>query len=35
VQGYKAQGRLIEDYVSDPGNTPPEQLQTRLTVPIE
>jgi len=35
VQGYKAQGRLIEDYVSDPGNTPPEQLQTRLTIPIE
>jgi effector-binding domain-containing protein len=35
VQGYKAHDRLIEDYVSDPGNTPPEQLQTRLTIPIE
>jgi effector-binding domain-containing protein len=35
VQGYKAHDRLIEDYVSDPGGTPPEQLQTRLTIPIE
>jgi effector-binding domain-containing protein len=35
VQGYKAKDRLIEDYISDPGNTPPEQLQARLTVPIE
>jgi len=35
VQGYKAHDRLIEDYISDPGKTPPEQLQTRLTIPIE
>jgi effector-binding domain-containing protein len=35
VQGYKAKDRLIEDYISDPGNIPPEQLQTPLTVPIE
>lgn len=35
VQGYKAKGRLIEEYVSDPGKTPPEQLQTKLTIPVE
>jgi len=35
VQGYKPKGRLIEDYVSDPGTTAPEQLQTRLTFPVE
>lgn len=35
VCGYKPNGRIIEDYVSDPGSTPPEQLQTRLTIPVE
>jgi effector-binding domain-containing protein/carbon monoxide dehydrogenase subunit G len=35
VQGYKAHDRLIEDYISDPGNTPPGQLRTQLTIPIE
>jgi len=35
VQGYKAKDRLIEEYISDPGNTPPEQLQTRLVVPVQ
>jgi effector-binding domain-containing protein len=35
VQGYKAKGRLIEDYINDPGNTPAEQLQTRLTIPVQ
>ena len=35
VQGYKPKDRLIEDYISDPGNTPAEQLQTRLTIPVE
>jgi len=35
VQGYKVHGRLIEDYVSDPGHTAVDQLQTRLTIPIE
>jgi effector-binding domain-containing protein/uncharacterized protein YndB with AHSA1/START domain len=35
VQGYKPKDRLIEEYLSDPGNTPPEQLQTRLTIPVE
>ncbi len=35
VQGYKPKDRLIEEYVSDPGNTPVEQLQTRLVVPVE
>ena len=34
VQGYKANGRLIEEYISDPGKTPPEQLQTKLTIPV-
>jgi effector-binding domain-containing protein len=35
VQGYKENGRLIEEYVNDPGSTPPEQLQTRLTIPVQ
>jgi effector-binding domain-containing protein len=35
VQGYKARDRLIEEYISDPGKTPPEQLQTKLTIPVE
>jgi len=35
VQGYKPKDRLIEEYISDPGNTPPEQLQTRLVIPVE
>jgi effector-binding domain-containing protein len=35
VQGYKVTGRLIEEYISDPGNTPPEQLQTRVTIPVQ
>jgi effector-binding domain-containing protein len=35
VQGYKPKDRLIEEYVSDPGNTPPEQLQTRLVIPVQ
>ena len=35
VQGYKAKGRLIEDYISDPGKTAPEQLQTKVTIPVE
>lgn len=35
VQGYKPKDRLIEDYISDPGSTPADQLQTRLTLPVE
>ncbi|HEY6024393.1 MAG TPA: GyrI-like domain-containing protein [Pseudolabrys sp.] len=35
VQGYRAKGRLIEEYISDPGKTPPDQLQTKLTIPVE
>jgi effector-binding domain-containing protein len=35
VQGYKPRDRLIEEYISDPGSTPPEQLQTRLVIPVE
>lgn len=35
VQGYKPQDRLIEEYISDPGNTPVEQLQTRLVIPVQ
>ena len=35
VQGYKPTDRLIEEYVSDPGNTPVEQLQTRLVIPVQ
>jgi len=35
VQGYKPKDRLIEEYISDPGNTPTEQLQTRLVIPVQ
>jgi effector-binding domain-containing protein len=35
VQGYKPRDRLIEEYISDPGNTPVEQLRTRLVIPVE
>jgi effector-binding domain-containing protein/carbon monoxide dehydrogenase subunit G len=35
VQGYKVTGRLIEEYISDPGKTAPEQLQTKVTIPVE
>ena len=35
VQGYKVTDRLIEEYVSDPGNTPPEQLKTKVTIPVQ
>jgi effector-binding domain-containing protein len=35
VQGYKPKDRLIEEYVSDPANTPVDQLQTRLVIPVE
>jgi len=35
TQGYKPKDRLIEDYISDPGTTPADQLQTRLTFPVE
>jgi len=35
VQGYKPRGRLIEEYISDPGKTPVAELQTRLTIPVQ
>jgi effector-binding domain-containing protein len=35
VQAYKPKGRLIEEYISDPGTTPAEQLKTRLVIPVE
>jgi len=35
VQGYKPRGRLVEEYISDPGKVPEEQLQTRLTIPVQ
>lgn len=35
VQGYKSRDRVIEEYITDPGNTPVEQLQTRLVIPVE
>jgi len=35
VQGYKVTDRLIEEYISDPGKTPAEQLQTRVTIPVQ
>lgn len=35
VQGLKPKDRLIEEYVSDPGNTPPEQLKTLVKIPVE
>lgn len=35
AQGYKPTDRLIEEYVSDPGNTPADQLKTRLKIPVQ
>jgi len=35
VQGLKPKERLIEEYVSDPGNTPAEQLKTLIKIPVE
>lgn len=33
--GYRQRGPAIEQYVSDPGETPPDRLVTHLVVPIE
>ena len=35
VHGYKASGRLMEEYLDDPDTTPPERLRTRLTIPVQ
>ncbi len=35
VHGYKTKDRLIEEFVSDPGNTPADQVITRIKLPIE
>src|SRR5262249_49189825 len=35
VQGLKPKDRLIEEYVSDPGNTPADQLKTLIKIPVE
>jgi effector-binding domain-containing protein len=35
VQGYRENGRLMEEYLNDRAATPPGQLQTRLTIPVE
>ena len=35
VMGLKPKDRLISEYVSDPGNTPVEQLRTLIKIPIE
>lgn len=35
IQGYKPKDRMIEEYLRGPVDTPPEQLQTRLVIPVE
>lgn len=35
VEGYKPNGRLISEYITDPGNTPAEQLKTRIAIPVQ
>ena len=35
VQGYKPIDRLIEEYITDPGTTPPDQLKTLLKIPVQ
>lgn len=35
VQGLKPKDRMIEEYVSDPGSTPVEQLKTLIKIPVE
>lgn len=35
LQGYKASPNVIEEYVNDPTTVPPDQIQTRLTIPVQ
>ncbi|MEP6485247.1 MAG: SRPBCC family protein [Rudaea sp.] len=35
LQGYKPTGNVMEEYVNDPTTVPPEQIQTRLTIPVQ
>jgi effector-binding domain-containing protein len=35
VQGLKPRDRMIEEYISDPGTTPVEKLQTLIRIPVQ
>ncbi|MEP6940820.1 MAG: SRPBCC family protein [Rudaea sp.] len=35
VHGYKPRDRLIQEYISDPGTTPVDQLKTLVKIPVE
>ena len=35
LQAYKPAGGPIEEYVNDPTTVPPEQIQTRITIPVQ
>jgi effector-binding domain-containing protein len=35
AHGYEPADRVIEQYVSDPGDTPPDQLITNIVVPVK
>jgi effector-binding domain-containing protein len=35
VMGLKPKDRLISEYISDPGNTPVDQLRTLIKIPVE
>jgi effector-binding domain-containing protein len=35
VQGMKPRDRLMAEYINDPGQVQPEQLQTQLTIPVQ
>jgi effector-binding domain-containing protein/carbon monoxide dehydrogenase subunit G len=35
TEGYQPKDRLIEEYLNDPGEVPPERLQTRIVIPVQ
>ena len=34
IEGYKPSENVIEEYINDPTTVPPEQIQTRITIPV-
>ena len=35
IEGYKPSENVIEEYINDPTAVPPEQIQTRITIPVQ
>ena len=34
-KGLQINGKSFEEYINDPGNTPPEKLQTNVYYPVK